>query len=283
MKKMLSLSVLLIAQSLTAGPYKDKLEWAIKKSSLSTFKETTNNPTLISKDLIKHLKDINTTKLNELNQDTRAHDGGTLCAGVGQLIMSGGCFQFLSQEENPSIKFAAAAAMLGCGYFGLQNLYRGWFHKKVVAKNIEENEKIGQLLESKRINPAKQLPIFFHPNYDIGFFGIEKVHPFDSKKYGKVFHHIINSILGLGKANFIQPQHEISTEDLLKVHTPDYLSSLKSSFNVACITEVLPLIILPNFLVQKKLLSPMRLATQGTVDAAQLALKNNIATINFSG
>lgn len=44
----------------------------------------------------------------------------------------------------------------------------------------------------------------------------------------------------------------------------------------------MPLAWVPNFLLQWKLLSPMRYATQGTVDAAQLALKNGVG-INLGG
>ncbi len=32
----------------------------------------------------------------------------------------------------------------------------------------------------------EKLPIVYHPAYNIGFLGLEKLHPFDSKKYGKV-------------------------------------------------------------------------------------------------
>lgn len=31
------------------------------------------------------------------------------------------------------------------------------------------------------------LPIVYHPKYNITFGGLEKVHPFDSQKYGRVY------------------------------------------------------------------------------------------------
>ena len=34
--------------------------------------------------------------------------------------------------------------------------------------------------------PAQQLPIVYHSAYNIKFFGIEKLHPFDSTKFQKV-------------------------------------------------------------------------------------------------
>lgn len=54
-------------------------------------------------------------------------------------------------------------------------------------------------------------------------------------------------------------------EDLLLVHTQRYLSSLKWSINVARVLEVPPVAFLPNFLVQWRVLQPLRCQTGGTV------------------
>jgi histone deacetylase 11 len=137
-------------------------------------------------------------------------------------------------------------------------------------------------LKDSKLPVREKLPIVFHPKYDISFFGIEKLHSFDSKKYGKVMDYLLKNIPNISIKNFQQPRQAISKQDLLKVHTPKYLKSLKSSKVVAKIAEVPVLRILPNFLVKSRLLSPMRYATQGTVDAAQLALKTGVA-INLGG
>ena len=123
-------------------------------------------------------------------------------------------------------------------------------------------------IKDPKLPVREKLPIVFHPKYDISFFGIEKLHPFDSKKYGKVMDHLLKNIPNVTINSFHQSQQEISKQDLLKVHTPEYLESLKSSKTVQKIAEVPMLGILPNFIVQSSLLSPMRYATQGTVDAA---------------
>ena len=31
---------------------------------------------------------------------------------------------------------------------------------------------------------SRKLPIVYHPNYNMGFLGLENLHSFDSKKYG---------------------------------------------------------------------------------------------------
>ena len=65
-------------------------------------------------------------------------------------------------------------------------------------------------------------------------------------------------------ATIVQP-NEATKEDLLAVHTRRYLSSLKLSINVARVLEVAPIAVLPNFLVQRKVLRPLRYQTGGTV------------------
>ncbi|HEX2978159.1 MAG TPA: histone deacetylase [Candidatus Babeliales bacterium] len=125
-----------------------------------------------------------------------------------------------------------------------------------------------------------KIPLVYHENYDIGFFGIEKLHPFDSHKYSKVAH-ILKTKWKISDLHFYQPASQVSQEDLLKVHTEKYLNSLSSSKVIQQIVEV-PVAKIPNFLLQHYLLSPMRYGTQGTVMAAQLAFDHG-AAINLSG
>lgn len=36
--------------------------------------------------------------------------------------------------------------------------------------------------------PRTCMPIVYHPDYNITFMGLEKLHPFDAGKWGKVIH-----------------------------------------------------------------------------------------------
>jgi histone deacetylase 11 len=129
--------------------------------------------------------------------------------------------------------------------------------------------------------PAKY-PVVFSRHYDISFLGIENIHPFDSKKYGKVFT-TLSKHFKFKLKDCHQPTKPVSDKDLLKVHTKEYIDSLDSwlLFYIAtCITEV-PLL-LPNFLIRKALLKPMKLATEGTISAVYLAFKYGWA-VNLSG
>jgi histone deacetylase 11 len=128
--------------------------------------------------------------------------------------------------------------------------------------------------------PAEKLPIVYHPHYNITLAGLEKLHPFDSCKYGNVYNYLVDKV-GIASNRFHTPEI-VSDPDLLKVHSQEYINSLSKSAVIARITEILPAAFVPNFLLQRFLLYPMKLATGGTVKAAELALKKGWA-INLSG
>lgn len=126
----------------------------------------------------------------------------------------------------------------------------------------------------------RKVPIVYHPGYNITFYGLERyLHSFDSQKYGKVFHRLKTIFPDM---IHYQPDGEITEEDLLLVHTKAYLDSLSYSSTVARITEVFLLAFFPNFILQRVILSPMRLGTAGTIKASELALQHGWA-INLSG
>ena len=129
--------------------------------------------------------------------------------------------------------------------------------------------------------PDGKVPIVYHERYNISLWrNIEKLlHYFDSHKYGKVFENLPESIHARGT---FSPAEPISWEELEEVHSKKYLKSLSWSFNVACILEVPVAAVLPNSVLQERVLTPMRWATQGTVMACELAMEYGWA-INLSG
>ncbi|TRY91510.1 hypothetical protein DNTS_029478 [Danionella cerebrum] len=128
--------------------------------------------------------------------------------------------------------------------------------------------------------PATCLPIVYSPEYNITFMGLEKLHPFDAGKWGKVIRFLKEE--QLINDEIIVPAREASEADLLVVHTARYLNRLKWSVVVATITEIPPLLFLPNFLVQRKVLRPLRMQTGGTIMAGKLAIDRGWA-INVGG
>nr|XP_060615284.1 histone deacetylase 11 isoform X1 [Anolis sagrei ordinatus] len=137
--------------------------------------------------------------------------------------------------------------------------------------------------------PPTCWPIVYSPDYNITFMGLEKLHPFDAGKWGKVINFLKEAKL-ITDDSIVRAQ-EASEEDLLVVHTRQYLNRLKKhilesfeewSFVVATITEIPPVLFMPNFFVQRKVLRPLRTQTGGTIMAGKLAIERGWA-INVGG
>ncbi|KAI5640256.1 histone deacetylase domain-containing protein [Phthorimaea operculella] len=125
-----------------------------------------------------------------------------------------------------------------------------------------------------------QWPIVYDKRYNVSFGGLEKCHMFDAAKWGNIIRTLKD--VGLVSDETIVQPREPSKDDLRIVHTNAYLKSLKWSYKVAMIAEVPLLVLVPNFLVQRAYLKPMRLQTGGTVLAGKLALERGWA-INVGG
>ncbi|XP_025809469.1 histone deacetylase 2-like isoform X4 [Panicum hallii] len=83
---------------------------------------------------------------------------------------------------------------------------------------------------------SSKAPVVYSPAYDISFNGMEKQHPFDSSKWGRVRNSLEDA--GLLQSDRIVEPLEASEDDLLVVHSESYLNSLESSEKVARIVEV---------------------------------------------
>lgn len=146
-------------------------------------------------------------------------------------------------------------------------------------------------------NPAPS--IIFHPDYDIHserfgilgrigwvldslgiarFFGLS--HSFDTQKYGKVAKRLQQEC---GITSFCLPS-EVTNNQLLLVHSKEYLESLNNPLILAQIAELPPYIFtnMSQKTLQKELLHPIKLATGGTILGVTKALENRWA-INLSG
>lgn len=125
--------------------------------------------------------------------------------------------------------------------------------------------------------------IIYSRNYNIGFYGFEKLHPFDSKKYGRAWK-LMRSRLGKTRLSqlHIRPKRQANWDELLRVHSAEYLLKLKKPDYVAKALELPILAKLPGWAIDWHVLRPMRWATRGTIIAAEQAVKNGLA-INLSG
>uniref|UniRef100_A0A8C0JAH6 Histone deacetylase 11 n=1 Tax=Chelonoidis abingdonii TaxID=106734 RepID=A0A8C0JAH6_CHEAB len=75
--------------------------------------------------------------------------------------------------------------------------------------------------------PPTCWPIVYSPDYNITFMGLEKLHPFDAGKWGKVINFLKEEKLIAD--DLIVQAREATEEDLLVVHTRRYLNKLKGN------------------------------------------------------
>jgi histone deacetylase 11 len=124
------------------------------------------------------------------------------------------------------------------------------------------------------------IPLIYHPKYNITAFGLERLHPFDGLKYRRIHDALIAD--GFRKpSDFVQP-NPVRCDELLRVHSSEYLRTLGDAKVLARILEVPILKRLPAMFTDWRVLSPMRYATGGTILACRLALEQGLA-INLAG
>lgn len=125
-----------------------------------------------------------------------------------------------------------------------------------------------------------RVAVVYSQRYQIDLGGFERLHPFDIRKYERIYR-------GLVRDGSVSPRQvfvpaEISHEDLLLVHTPEYLAHLQQPGRLAEYLEA-PIVAwcLPG-VADAGILRPFRYATGGTLLAARQALRCGMA-INIGG
>lgn len=78
------------------------------------------------------------------------------------------------------------------------------------------------------LSDTQQLPIVYHPKYNITLFGVEKLHPFDSCKFEKCVSGLQQRGIISSTQQLVQPA-AASMEVLGQVHTQEYLQQLHNS------------------------------------------------------
>lgn len=100
--------------------------------------------------------------------------------------------------------------------------------------------------------------VVYSPRYNIGFFGLERQHPFDTRKYGRAWKQL-RSRLGRRLLTIaIRPPRPIRQQELLAVHSRSYLRQLRDSTYLAAALEIPVLRKAPWRLIDWCVLRPMR-------------------------
>ena len=124
--------------------------------------------------------------------------------------------------------------------------------------------------------------LVYSGGYDFSLWGMDKLHPFDAKKFSRAWSILESSIGGLNDY-LITPTLPVSNDVLQLAHSSEYVQSLNYSSNIAAVIEVGLARLLPSKVLIKNLLKPIRLAAQGTLMAAEYAVKNNVMVMNLGG
>lgn len=126
------------------------------------------------------------------------------------------------------------------------------------------------------------MKLVYTRRYNIGFFGVERLHPFDARKYGRAWRAVGRKARILRNSAWVGVPRPASFADLMAVHEPAYLDRLRQPAELARALE-LPLVQrLPGWAVRWAVLRPMRWGVAGSLVAAREALTHGLA-VNLSG
>ncbi len=125
--------------------------------------------------------------------------------------------------------------------------------------------------------------LVYASQYDLNFPGLNKIHPFDGLKFSKAWKIISSDFAGEIERLWIKPEKPIEDDVLLTLHSREYLNSLNNSSTIAQVVEIYPAKYIPSFILKSRLLKPLKLACNGTLMAAEMALENHEIVMNTGG
>ena len=124
--------------------------------------------------------------------------------------------------------------------------------------------------------------VVYDRHYDIRAFGLERLHPFDTRNHSRAWQLLKKRLPEAIQAAWIRPTREISRDQLLLIHSAEYLDRLRDSDYLASALELPQVRRLSWRLLDWVVLRPMRWATMGTVLAARAAMQQGAAA-NLAG
>jgi len=129
-------------------------------------------------------------------------------------------------------------------------------------------------------NAVRPAQIVYSERTLIRLDGLEKLHPFDTHKYKRIYDRLaLDGLAGPENTHAAEPASE---EDLLRVHTRRYLASLDGGIGVSEALEFPELGRIPAALLRESVVMPQRIAAGGTILAAGIALDHPVV-INLGG
>jgi histone deacetylase 11 len=124
--------------------------------------------------------------------------------------------------------------------------------------------------------------VVYHPAYNYGIWGTQWLHPFDQRKFARVWRSLQRTCGTRLASALVRPGRPVTAQELLAVHSHAHLQSLKRPAVVATALEIPAVQFFPPWLIDRLVLRPMRWQTMGTLVAAREAFTCGLA-INLGG
>jgi histone deacetylase 11 len=148
----------------------------------------------------------------------------------------------------------------------------------VASCALDEIPSLTQPRDGKPLNG--KVAVVYSENYGIHLGGLERLHPFDIRKYRRIYEALENQ--GVLSAADVYVPAELAPRQIRMVHTAKFVESLKDPAQVAGYLEAPATKMLPRRVLENGVLRPFRTASGGTILAAREALKYGVG-INLGG
>jgi histone deacetylase 11 len=122
--------------------------------------------------------------------------------------------------------------------------------------------------------------IVYSPHYNFGW-AVEKLHPFDARKFDKAWKAVLEAMPGAAEL-LVEPKTQAAHEAIARVHSAEYLKQIGQSHYLSKVFEVPIAKFIHITMLDRVVLTPMRWAVQGTIEAARTAVQHGSA-INLGG
>ena len=126
------------------------------------------------------------------------------------------------------------------------------------------------------------MSLVYSPQYNMGLFGFEKLHPFDTRRARRAWRLLESELGSVLKQWHVSVDRPVLDDELLSVHTADHLQRLQTSAGLAKAFEVDAIKMAPMAMLNYGFLTPMRWAVRGSVIAARQAIVQGFA-MNLGG
>jgi histone deacetylase 11 len=126
------------------------------------------------------------------------------------------------------------------------------------------------------------MKLVYTRRYNFGLPGVERLHPFDVRKYERAWRAIGREERTLRNRAWVGVPRPVSYADLAIVHDPAYLARIRCPKELALALELPAARRLPGWLARQLILRPMRWAVAGSLVAARESFSAGVA-VNLGG